>query len=212
MNREANMSYQHHPLEDESRSKREKILEAAYEIFSRKGYHRATIDEIIAVADTGKGTVYNYFSNKEQLFYTLIREKSAPFEAALCELARSAQPPLTKIELAIKLFLRFYVDNADLWRVMMHEVRGFGFECSSNLKLEQRDKYHEVFRQTIGILEEIIREGIKQDVLRACDANKSALGLFSVVVTMVFQNLVSDDIDDTAKSITDVFLYGVAKQ
>ena len=64
----------------EVRSKRQQILDAAGVVFARKGYHKATVDEIIALADTGKGTVYNYFVNKEQLFYTLIQERSAPFE------------------------------------------------------------------------------------------------------------------------------------
>ncbi|WP_333593778.1 helix-turn-helix domain-containing protein, partial [Anaerospora hongkongensis] len=62
------MKYFRESGEDENRSKREQILDAAYQIFSQKGYHRTTIDEIIALADTGKGTVYNYFVNKEQLF------------------------------------------------------------------------------------------------------------------------------------------------
>ncbi len=53
-------------------SKRQQILDAAVYVFSRKGYHIATVDEVVALADIGKGTVYNYLVNKEQLFYTLI--------------------------------------------------------------------------------------------------------------------------------------------
>ncbi|MGI6092879.1 MAG: TetR/AcrR family transcriptional regulator, partial [Negativicutes bacterium] len=108
----------------DSRTKRQQILDAAYEVFSHKGYHRATVDEIIALADTGKGTVYNYFVNKEQLFYTLIKERSAPFETTLQQIVDSQIPPLTKIEVIIKEYIAFYAVNADLWRVMMHEVRG----------------------------------------------------------------------------------------
>ena len=54
------------------KSRKERILQAAEEVFSRRGYIEATLDEIIRVADTGKGTVYNYFGNKEILFYTLV--------------------------------------------------------------------------------------------------------------------------------------------
>ncbi|EAX49021.1 transcriptional regulator, TetR family [Thermosinus carboxydivorans Nor1] len=196
---------------EDTRSKRQQILDAAYEVFSQKGYHRATIDEIIALADTGKGTVYNYFINKEQLFYTLIKERSAPFEAALAEVVGGVEPPLVKVERLIKLFLRFYVANADLWRVMMHEVRGFGSEGQSTLKEEQREKYRAWFRHTIGMLEKVLQEGIDQGVIRECDVTKAAYGLFSVIVMMVFQKFVGDDIDATAKTIADIFLYGVAR-
>ena len=58
--------------EKQELSKEQRILKAAEQVFSRKGYTDATLDEIIKIADTGKGTVYKYFGNKDFLFYTLI--------------------------------------------------------------------------------------------------------------------------------------------
>ena len=193
--------------------KRQQILEAAYTIFSRKGYHRATVDEIIALADTGKGTVYKYFANKEQLFYTLIKERSANFEAELKETAVLTEPALNKVKKAIKIFLEFYVANADLWRVLMHEMRGLGHEEPSNFTEAQREKYRERFVHTIGILQVILQEGMEQGTIRNCDIHKAAHGLFSVIVMMVFQGFVDDSsesIDAAANGIADIFLYGVA--
>ena len=42
-----------------------RILQAAEEVFSQHGYEKATLDEIIALADVGKGTVYKYFGNND---------------------------------------------------------------------------------------------------------------------------------------------------
>ncbi|WP_425058087.1 Fatty acid metabolism regulator protein [Sporomusa carbonis] len=192
--------------------KRQQILDAAYTVFSRKGYHCATVDEIVALADTGKGTVYNYFVNKEQLFYTLIKERSAAFEAKLDITASLAEPPLSKVEKVIKVFLEFYTANADLWRVLMHEMRGLGNE-EKGLTQAQREKYREKFRHSISILEKILQEGIEQGAIRKCDVHKAAHGLFSVIVMTVFQGCVgqtADSIDAAARSIADIFLYGVA--
>lgn len=196
----------------DSRTKRQQILDAAYEVFSHKGYHRATVDEIIALADTGKGTVYNYFVNKEQLFYTLIKERGTPFETALQQIVEAQIPPMEKIERMIKEYLAFYVLNADLWRVMMHEVRGLGSAGYSNFSQEQRDKYREWFRQTIGMLEIVLTEGIQTGDLRQCDVNKAAYALFSVIAMTVFQKFVSEDVDATAQSITNFFLHGAANR
>ena len=198
-------------LNDASRTKRQQILDAAYTIFSRKGFHKATVDEIITLADTGKGTVYNYFTNKEQLFYTLVTERSIPFENALAAEANSPKPILTKIENMIRIFLRFYLDNGGLWRVLMHEMRGFGSERHAKLSLEQREKHQNSFRNTINILQDVLEEGIRIGTLKECDAKKAAYALFSVIVTMVFQNFIDEDIDATAHLIADVFFYGVAK-
>jgi len=195
----------------DTQNKRKQILDAAYIVFSRKGYHKATVDEIISLADTGKGTVYNYFVNKEQLFYTLIKEHSLPFEAILTGIVASKKMPLEKVEAIIKAFLDFYIENADLWRVVMYEVRGLGVEGYSNFTHEQRAQYEAWFNQTIGMIEKVLVEGKQHGVIRLqCNANRVAHSIFSVIVTSVFRNFIGEDIGETAHNITELVLYGVA--
>nr|WP_017531420.1 TetR/AcrR family transcriptional regulator [Pelosinus fermentans] len=197
----------------DSQNKRQQILEAAYAVFSSKGYHRATVDEIIALADTGKGTVYNYFVNKEQLFYTLIKECSMPFQVIIEGIVNSSEPPLEKVETIIKAFLEFYAKHANLWRVMMHEVRGFGAAGSSNFTQEQLDKYQACFCETIGMIEKVLLEAQSKGFIReSCDATRAAHGLFSVIVTFVFRDFVDENIGETAHTIAELFLYGAAER
>lgn len=196
----------------DGQNKRQQILDAAYIVFSRKGYHRATVDEIIALADTGKGTVYNYFVNKEQLFYTLIKERSAAFEGTLERIVEGSEPALEKVEHLIRVYLHFYVKNADLWRVMMHEVRGFGEEGYSHFTPEQRAKYQDWFKQTVGVLERVIIEGKEQGVIQAsCDATRAAYSLFSVILTFVFRDFIEESVEDTAHMIANFLLHGIAR-
>lgn len=54
-------------------SKREQILVAACEIFGTKGFHSANISDIAEAAGIGKGTVYEYFKSKNDLFFEAIR-------------------------------------------------------------------------------------------------------------------------------------------
>ncbi len=49
-------------------SKKDRILEAAKEVFSKRGYYEATTQEIAEVAGTSKGLVFHYFQSKEELF------------------------------------------------------------------------------------------------------------------------------------------------
>ena len=51
-----------------------KLLEAGIDVFGRKGYHAARVDDIVKVARTSHGTFYLYFSNKEDLFRALTRD------------------------------------------------------------------------------------------------------------------------------------------
>ena len=64
-----------------SRREREKlahrleIMDAATHVFSRKGYHNATLDEIAQEAEFSKGALYLYFSSKEDLLFSIMCEK-----------------------------------------------------------------------------------------------------------------------------------------
>lgn len=194
----------------EARGKRQQILDAAGVVFAQKGYHKATVDEIIALADTGKGTVYNYFVNKEQLFYTLIQERSAPFERNAEAILQSELPPLEKIRTMVREFLAFFAVNGDLWRVMMHEMRGFGSPQLAAVPEQTMEKYSQWFCRNIGRLEQVLALGMKEGVIRPCETAKVACGLFSVIVMMVFQNFVQGDIDGAAANVSDTLLYGVA--
>jgi AcrR family transcriptional regulator len=53
--------------------KRENILNAATDVFSKHGFYGAKMEDIAKKADIGKGTIYGYFDSKESLFYEMIR-------------------------------------------------------------------------------------------------------------------------------------------
>lgn len=56
---------------------RGRLLDAALEVFSRRGYYAASVDEIAAEAGFSKGAVYSNFSSKEDLFLALIDRRFA---------------------------------------------------------------------------------------------------------------------------------------
>ncbi|HEX9407754.1 MAG TPA: helix-turn-helix domain-containing protein [Vicinamibacterales bacterium] len=60
--------------EERSERSRGAILKAALELFSRQGYRATSIRDIAAKADVSTGSVYHHFSDKEELFETLLRQ------------------------------------------------------------------------------------------------------------------------------------------
>jgi len=56
---------------------RERLLDAALEVFSRRGFYAASVDEIAAEAGYSKGAIYSNFFNKEELFLALIDRRFA---------------------------------------------------------------------------------------------------------------------------------------
>jgi AcrR family transcriptional regulator len=61
---------------------RRALLTAAAQAFAERGYHQTTIDSVSETAGVAKGTIYNYFSSKEEVLHALVREA--------CQLAADA--------------------------------------------------------------------------------------------------------------------------
>ena len=59
------------------RATRHRLLESAAAEFARAGLQRASVDEISLAAGLAKGTVYNYFGSKEELFLAVVEEACA---------------------------------------------------------------------------------------------------------------------------------------
>ena len=102
--------------------KKDRILIAAEDVFSRRGYTKATLDEIIALADTGKGTLYKYFGNKDNLFYTLIEEKHNKLMEDLHAITAEADGIRSKLQAYLNCMLAFLRSNKGLWLIVWYEL------------------------------------------------------------------------------------------
>ncbi|HEY1257394.1 MAG TPA: TetR/AcrR family transcriptional regulator [Terracidiphilus sp.] len=68
-----------HPPEDGKRARtRKKLIEAAAAVIAEKGFDRASLEEIAALAGMTRGAVYGNFKNKEELFLALIETRWKP--------------------------------------------------------------------------------------------------------------------------------------
>lgn len=81
---------QERTLRAQGRQTMRRLLDAAIEVFDRRGYHRARVDDICKAAHTSHGTFYLYFSSKEDLFRALLNDVSD----AMVTLAEGL-PPIT---------------------------------------------------------------------------------------------------------------------
>lgn len=86
------------PLRRRERT-RQHLLAAAAEVFARRGYHDATLDEVAATAGFTKGAVYSNFSGKEDLFLALAEEHMAEtLSRVRATLGSSAVPAGDRLE------------------------------------------------------------------------------------------------------------------
>src|SRR4030042_2908019 len=79
------------------KNKREHILQEAEKLFNRFGIKKTAVDEIARYARVAKGTIYNYFGDKEGILKELLNEKIAFFEKALDTTLRSIKDPVERL-------------------------------------------------------------------------------------------------------------------
>ncbi len=115
------------PIEQARRIRRhERILDAALQVFTRKGYHGTAVDEIAIESGTSKGGIYFHFPNKEAIFLALL-DRTAALLRSRVESAIAAEPlPARKAELALHVVLHTFAGHRTLARLFLLDALGAG--------------------------------------------------------------------------------------
>ena len=106
--------------------KRQHIIETAYELFKRVGFHATGIDRIIAEADVAKMTMYRHFPSKDDLMVEVLAYRAARFDRQLDRLAEQAATPEQKIGTIFDWYGRWF-ESADFHGCLFaHALAEFG--------------------------------------------------------------------------------------
>jgi AcrR family transcriptional regulator len=126
--------YEHRGEPMTDADKREKIIAAAYEVLSKKGYDRASTKEIAAEAGVAQGLINYYFASKDQLFAEVFRRETERYCSAFDELLNSQGPPpeLTTDSIAQMLELpkRRAIEEPE-WSRLRYELFAIGLRSES---------------------------------------------------------------------------------
>lgn len=136
--------------------KRKSIMDSALQCFAEKGYHSTSMDDIVAFSKMSKGLIYNYFSSKEELYISLMDERSNNTLKFLRNQFEQISSAIGKLQ----EFFRIYREAAltDEWRSFIRVHLEFWIYSSRQESLRElmNNRYKGQFRDFIA---EIIEEG-----------------------------------------------------
>ena len=99
--------------------KRSKILGVAAELFAAHPFHKVLLSDVAEAAGVGKGTLYIYFKNKEDLYLSVLYNGFAGLvERIRCRLDRCQLGPMENLEAAINEIVRFAYQNPHMFELM----------------------------------------------------------------------------------------------
>lgn len=84
------------------RERRAALVRAAVEVFSEKGFHVGTVNEIARRAGMSQGSVYNYIGSKADMLYLVCSDVYAAFERRVTEAVEDAETPTVRLRKAIE--------------------------------------------------------------------------------------------------------------
>ena len=164
---------------DKKAIKRELIIQAAIEVFGKNGFRNSRISEIARRANVAEGTIYQYFRNKEDLFFYIPVEKTNEFCRELDLHLGGIHGALNKIRKFIWYYLYFFKTNPEYSRILMLEMR----VNKSFIKTKTYRSIRKFTDKVLEIIEEGQREGIIKKDVNLYVIRQLILGILEHLVT-----------------------------
>jgi len=148
------------------KQRREEIIRAASQVFSRKGYHQTTIKDICEASGLGPGTIYNYVKKKEDILFLIYDKLATALDESLLETIKNNKGPLEQLREALKRTIDIVWDNQDLILLMYQETAALDREAMYNI-LHRENNY-------VKHMEKILEMGSEKGIIRHKDIRIAA--------------------------------------
>lgn len=183
------------------------ILKSARRLFSLKGYNGTTLEEISEDAKVGKGTVYLYFKNKEDLFIKVVEDGLFQLKKRMIDRVDKISFPLKRISKAIDEYLSYFEENSDFVKLMIHEQSHFGERI--------RKRYFEHYYGNIDRIKDTFKKGIKMGLIKNMDVHSMVTTLTSILNGLVYMWEIegrSFKLSKQASLVKKIFFTGILKR
>ena len=127
---------------------RDGILEAAAQIFSEKGYHAASMQDIAQSVDLQKASLYHHFPSKQEILLAVLDRALDILIANMQQVLELPCPPDQKLSQAMLIYLHTMLDNRELAAVLLLEHRSLEPELQSR-HIPRRDRFERLWRDLI---------------------------------------------------------------
>ncbi len=199
-------------LVDKEQRRRE-ILETAITVFGKKGYRNTKASDLAEAAGIGKGTLYEYFRSKEEIFAGAFHLYFEHYERELQNVLTRESDPERQMHLLIKASFEMFLQGSSEFATVIMDFWAEGARKDSNF-VEQLDlkSVYGTFRDEIAA---IITTGIEQGRFRQVNTQAVAGILIAAMDGLALQWLMDPslfDIEQTAQTLFETIINGIRKE
>jgi AcrR family transcriptional regulator len=190
--------------QERSARRRERILDAAFTVFSRRGYRQAGVDEVGRQAETSKGGVYFHFPTKEALFLELLKTTADRLVGKVERTIAPIPDPIDRADMALSTVLGVFAGHRTMARLFLIDAVGAGSEFQAELQ-----RLHERFS---GLIAEQLDTAIEEGIIEPIDTQVVAMAWFGSLNEVVMRWLMADEhgrLEDTYPTLRAILLRSV---
>ena len=144
---------------------REHILDAAEHVFSRKGFHEATLKEIAQRAEFSVGALYGFFDGKDDLFAKVMERRGAAIVDVIEQAVAQGGTATEKLHALVDGQFRYFREHHRFY-VLLQRTIGFSW---LNFSARIDEASFERYRKAIALEAKVFAEGVRSGEFRAAD-------------------------------------------
>lgn len=153
--------------------KRNRILDKAAPLFAKFGFQNVTLDTIAKQLKVTKPFIYTYFASKDALLEALYSRTGSYFWSGAMEILASDQAPEEKLRMLVEFYVGAQIKSADLLAIFLTDEK----YLPANLRAKILSRIH-AFDTAF---EDLIKEGIRQQVFEVADIRVASLSITGMI-------------------------------
>jgi TetR/AcrR family fatty acid metabolism transcriptional regulator len=185
-----------------------RIIRAGLKVFTRKGYFKATVDDIAKEAGIAKGTVYLYFKDKPSLYICTIDEH---FNGAIRFLQDIQKEPISNADKLRRIateWLDYMLKSKSSFPMFSMENINLSRKIAKAIKSMIPARLGDIVQLVAGIID----DGIKNKEFRKVNSQVAALHFLGTIRTTFFASVFVNTKIAKKDAALDVFFNGLIER
>lgn len=146
------MSETRMPTQKRSIEKRNRIIEKGFEVMCEQGYYNTTIPDIAKYADVSVGIIYQYFSDKKDIFIEGVKQFSDHIMYPMINILESDKIETKNLEILLKNIIKKFIENHTISKKAHEELLAMSHLDDDVAKIF-KDYEYEMTEKIVALLE-----------------------------------------------------------
>jgi AcrR family transcriptional regulator len=185
---------------------KEEILSAALRLFSSKGFHNVSMQEIAQASEFAVGSLYNFFESKEMLFDEMARNCGEKITSTLIAVLDNPGTEVERLTNFIQYMPTLLEEHTDFMRMYVSEL---GTRSAMLSRRQAVDTPKAAFNAK---LERLLEDGIRKGIFRQVNPRITMLAITSIIETLVFEiagRFNREEVTDMFDKVEKLFIGGL---